>query len=387
MPSIEQQIRNGLVELRTQAGSAYVSPSFWQRIYLLWTFRHFHILPRQVLSRRQQELIDKLCCVAIVSQNPLVARDCIIGAVENMKVLPGHETKAAASTNKVVEIGAINTELAASPAVGSESISIRSNRAARHRIEITRVTAKNSDVQCIPPLKPVSTEQHEPEEERAACEDSPASTTLNRDEVKWALAAALVAVLVGTFFYFRETRIAPPKKVAGITTQLPRVATVSPAVSKLPAKYRQPMTEVSILPAAITMLKPPPSVIPSGKREGSNRKGVATDPARPAIENTDSAPRKLVEEAPEGGFRYPVAPSSVLTGKVSLKAIIDTNGTVKEVDVLSGKRALADAAVRAVRQWRYHARQLGDDAIDAETHIVISFVGADAVSISFPPEH
>ena len=106
-----------------------------------------------------------------------------------------------------------------------------------------------------------------------------------------------------------------------------------------------------------------------------------------ATMNSTPRERLQVAEAPESGFSYPVAPHPTLTGKVSLKAVIGTDGTVTEVDVLSGKRVLAGAAVRAVRHWRYRPHELEGHPVEAETNIVISFVGADAVSISFPAAH
>jgi outer membrane biosynthesis protein TonB len=390
MPSIEQQIRNGFVELRTHKGSAYVSPSFWQRIYLLWTFRNFQSLPRQVLNRRQQQLIDKLCRAAIVNQNRLVARASIIGAVENVQLLPDYRTEAAASTSKVVEIGTINTEVAEPPAVGSESISVRSNRAACNRIDIRRFTAQSGDIHRIsaPKQVSVSAEQSEPNEVSPASVDSAARRTRTRNNVGWALAAALVAALVGAFF-FREARLAPPKKVAqvGIEAQLPVSATIFPVAAQQPEKLKQQLPAVFSQPSTITALKPPSSAIPSRRHESSNRKAVI--PSQPPVENMDSTPprRLQVAEAPENGFSYPVAPSPTMTGKVSLMAIIGTDGAIKEVDILSGNRALADAAVRVVRQWRYHPHDLDGHAVEAETHILISFVGSDAVSISFPAVH
>jgi len=95
MPAVPQKIRTGLVELRTHIGSVYVSPSFWERIYLLWTFRNFQSLPKQVLNRHQQHLIDKLCRAAIVSRNGPIARTSIIGAVENVYLMPDRKTEAA----------------------------------------------------------------------------------------------------------------------------------------------------------------------------------------------------------------------------------------------------------------------------------------------------
>jgi len=119
MPAVPQKIRTGLVELRTHIGSVYVSPSFWERIYLLWTFRNFQSLPKQVLNSHQQHLIDKLCRAAIVSRNGPIARARIIGAVENVYLMPDRKTEAAAPTSKLVELGTISAVVAALRAVGS----------------------------------------------------------------------------------------------------------------------------------------------------------------------------------------------------------------------------------------------------------------------------
>jgi TonB family protein len=92
-----------------------------------------------------------------------------------------------------------------------------------------------------------------------------------------------------------------------------------------------------------------------------------------------------IEEAPRSGFIYPVAPNPNLVGKVVLKAVVGSDGTVKQVEVLSGERALASAAVRAVRQWRYVPPQVDGHTVEAETRVTISFLGDDAVSIILPP--
>ena len=51
----------GVVQVQTPIGPRYVMPSFRQRVYLLWMFRNFPILPHAVLSGGQQRLIDRLC--------------------------------------------------------------------------------------------------------------------------------------------------------------------------------------------------------------------------------------------------------------------------------------------------------------------------------------
>jgi hypothetical protein len=91
-----------------------------------------------------------------------------------------------------------------------------------------------------------------------------------------------------------------------------------------------------------------------------------------------------VAEAPQGHVLYPDAPDANLTGTVGMKAVIATDGRVREIHVLSGNRILAEAAVQAVRFWRYTRHELNGAAVEAETSVVISFHGRDAVSIRFP---
>jgi TonB family protein len=95
--------------------------------------------------------------------------------------------------------------------------------------------------------------------------------------------------------------------------------------------------------------------------------------------------RLQVAEVPQGRVIYPDAPDANLTGTVGMKAVIATDGRVKEIHVLSGNRILAEAAVQAVRFWRYAHHELNGEAVEAETNVTISFHGRDAVSISFPP--
>src|SRR6266550_4204039 len=55
-----EKLSAGVLRILTPLGPRYLKPSFSQRIYLLWVFRHFEKLPLQVLSRRQQRLIGAL---------------------------------------------------------------------------------------------------------------------------------------------------------------------------------------------------------------------------------------------------------------------------------------------------------------------------------------
>ena len=111
--TVTHQLRNSeepgarLLELRTEAGAVYVCPSRWQRIRLQWTFRHFHVLPPQVLSRRDQRLIEKLSRSAVVTPALPMARKTVFGVVEKVR------SKPPASAHRVVTL---RTEPAATQA-------------------------------------------------------------------------------------------------------------------------------------------------------------------------------------------------------------------------------------------------------------------------------
>jgi protein TonB len=60
---------------------------------------------------------------------------------------------------------------------------------------------------------------------------------------------------------------------------------------------------------------------------------------------------RLVRRVPA---TYPeAAKSKKIEGTVVLEIIVGTNGSVEQIEVLSGQRILAEAAMDAVRQWKY----------------------------------
>jgi TonB family protein len=73
---------------------------------------------------------------------------------------------------------------------------------------------------------------------------------------------------------------------------------------------------------------------------------------------------------------YPtLARQSRLSGTVRLNAIIGTDGTVHQLEVVSGRPLLVQAALDAVKQWRYKPTLVGGVAVEVETtfDIVFSF--------------
>jgi len=56
-----EKLADGVVRVQTAIGPRYLMPSFMQRVYFLWMFRNFPILPQAVLNKAQQRLLDRLC--------------------------------------------------------------------------------------------------------------------------------------------------------------------------------------------------------------------------------------------------------------------------------------------------------------------------------------
>jgi hypothetical protein len=80
-----EKLAGGVLRVVTPLGPRYINPSFLQRVYLVWIFRHFATLPHQVLRSRQQKMIDRLCTShAFVSRRPHNGSEQapIVGTVE-----------------------------------------------------------------------------------------------------------------------------------------------------------------------------------------------------------------------------------------------------------------------------------------------------------------
>jgi periplasmic protein TonB len=73
----------------------------------------------------------------------------------------------------------------------------------------------------------------------------------------------------------------------------------------------------------------------------------------------------------------PVYPrTAVLThtyGAVQLHAIIAKDGSIQSLTVVSGHPILVEAAMEAVRQWRYKPYMLNDEPVEVETFITVNF--------------
>jgi protein TonB len=72
--------------------------------------------------------------------------------------------------------------------------------------------------------------------------------------------------------------------------------------------------------------------------------------------------------------QYPtLARSARVQGDVVLSAIIDTNGQITNLQLVSGHPMLVPAAIAAVKQWRYKPYLLNGQPVEVETTITVIF--------------
>jgi periplasmic protein TonB len=72
---------------------------------------------------------------------------------------------------------------------------------------------------------------------------------------------------------------------------------------------------------------------------------------------------------------YPIlAKQAGIQGIVVIKAVISREGRIERTEVLSGHSLLQQAALEAVRQWKYKPYYLNSEPVEVETQITVKFV-------------
>jgi len=69
----------------------------------------------------------------------------------------------------------------------------------------------------------------------------------------------------------------------------------------------------------------------------------------------------------------PIAQQAHIQGIVTLTAVIDKDGIIQRLQLVSGHPLLATAAIDAVKQWRYKPYLLNGQPVEAETTVTVTF--------------
>jgi periplasmic protein TonB len=71
---------------------------------------------------------------------------------------------------------------------------------------------------------------------------------------------------------------------------------------------------------------------------------------------------------------YPILPKQLgRGGRVELRAVIATDGTIQSLQVVSGDPLFYQSALDAVRQWRYRPTVLNDEPVEIDTFITVIY--------------
>jgi protein TonB len=92
---------------------------------------------------------------------------------------------------------------------------------------------------------------------------------------------------------------------------------------------------------------------------------------RPVAISSGVATGMLIQRTPPD--YPPLAKTAHVAGTVELHATISTNGTIKDLHAVSGPVMLRQAALDAVRNWRYKPYKLNDQPVEVETTINVVF--------------
>jgi len=187
----------------------------------------------------------------------------------------------------------------------------------------------------------------------------------------------------------------PPPPPAASTTPAAKVVKVTSNISN--GRLRTP----SRIPAKVQMVKeddaPPPVVttggvvggvpggIPGGQLGGVIG-GIISSGSIPAIVPTLSKPAPTVQRVrvsaglTNGLLIYrvepkysPLAQQARIQGVVLLTALIDKEGKVQRLQVVSGHPLLVPAAIEAVKQWRYKPYLVSGQPVEVETTVTVTF--------------
>ncbi|MGD0773870.1 MAG: TonB family protein [Candidatus Solibacter sp.] len=147
-------------------------------------------------------------------------------------------------------------------------------------------------------------------------------------------------------------------------------------------------------PAAPTDMPDAPTVNASDRSTmsaipGVNMNAALSAPPAPAPPAAAAAASSPAEAKPRSGgniqqavliyrkdAEYPkIAKQTGAKGTVTLNATIGADGNIKKVKVISGHPMLTNAAVEAVKQWRYRPTLLNGQPVETDTQILVNFVG------------
>ena len=217
---------------------------------------------------------------------------------------------------------------------------------------------------------------------------------------KWTIAGSVVAhvilvaaVLVLPVLSAFDNYVVQARNVTFLVPPAPVMPAIPAPPPKTAAQARPPVNpEVAPSQASVNpVVREPDSIgsgtgaVPPGVPVGSSPDGIlgSTGNSAPPL---NPPPPTLVKPIPVGGdvkpptrlvYVDPVYPQIAIVSKtqdiVILEATIDESGVVRDVKVLRGNALLNQAAIDAVKRWRYTPTRLNGVAVPILLTVTVSF--------------
>jgi protein TonB len=161
------------------------------------------------------------------------------------------------------------------------------------------------------------------------------------------------------------------------------VTVVKPSKAAPPTVIKRSLPGPTPLPSAPLPLEIPlPAVPPAAAAESVEPPPVEKAPAAaPEVSAPEPRPARISQVSPgvliyKVNPQYPAAARAArVQGSVVMRALIGTDGTIQQLQVVSGNPLLVNAAMEAVKRWRYRPYLLDGKPVEVETNITVNFKG------------
>jgi TonB family protein len=111
--------------------------------------------------------------------------------------------------------------------------------------------------------------------------------------------------------------------------------------------------------------------VPSAPAAASDTAAAVTSKAAERVQISADAAEVVSQPVKPS---YPLlARQMKVQGSVILQALVNRDGTIQDLHVLSGPPILASAAQEAVRQWRFKPHYVGSEAVETQAKITVNF--------------
>ena len=349
------KLRRGVVELAAGDECRYAEPSFLQRAYLIWTFRNFRRLSVRILNQTQLKMVECLSQTAYGAANKKTNPAPVIGRAEFAAFPP----------RKLLIV-----ESAPPGAMMQHVLSRMRSLNSVHRLgKLPRVIAHHAA--------------------EAAANSARAMRKPARYSLTLALAAASLVALSGALaqrLWIKHREPLPVSQpLSPDTSEQAHTATgIQSAAAAATSPARETVPGNAISPAALQVH---PAISSPDKGKAIRPTSVLGDAAI-ADAAADTSSRLRVFLAPRRVI-YPSIPDSGLSGnekkQIFVKAIVNGEGMVDDVQVPGQASVLATAIAKTVRQWRYEPYMRNGQAVEVETHMIFTVLGPDAITVRFLP--